>query len=182
MRIVDGVLGALVQAIPDLIPAASQGTMNNVAMGSRGTAGFWDYYETVGGGTGGHALGPGLAAVQSHMTNTLNTPIESVEMHYPLRIRRYQLREGSGGAGAHAGGDGLIREFEFLTPTEVTLLTERRTHAPWGLNGGEPGETGQNLLNGQPVQGKCQFTARTADRLTIISPGGGGWRAQTQAG
>ncbi len=181
MRIVDVVLGALQQAIPDAIPAASQGTMNNVAMGSRGVAGFWDYYETVAGGCGGHPLGPGLAAVQSHMTNTLNTPIESVEMHYPLRIRRYALREGSGGAGLHRGGDGLIREFEFLTPTEVTLLSERRTHAPWGLNGGEPGQVGKNLLNGQPLPGKCQFTAQRADRLTIISPGGGGWSPRQSA-
>lgn len=182
MRIVDVVLGALVQAIPDSIPAASQGTMNNVAMGSRGDGGFWDYYETVAGGSGGHSLGPGLAAVQCHMTNTLNTPIESVEMHYPLRIRRYQLRDGSGGAGLHRGGDGLIREFEFLATTDVTLLTERRTHAPWGLAGGESGQAGINLLNGQPLPGKCQFTARVGDRLTIISPGGGGWRSPQRTG
>lgn len=181
MRIVDVVLGALVQAIPDKIPAAGQGTMNNVAMGSRMEEGFWDYYETVAGGTGAHASGTGLSAVQSHMTNTLNTPIESVEMHYPLRIRRYQIREGSGGSGFHRGGDGLIREFEFLAATDVTLLTERRTHSPWGLAGGDSGQAGVNLLNDQPIPGKCQFTVRVGDRLTIISPGGGGWRSQSPA-
>ncbi|MEX2326469.1 MAG: hydantoinase B/oxoprolinase family protein, partial [Pseudomonadales bacterium] len=136
MRIVDVVLGALSMAMPGSIPAASQGTMNNVAMGNHRTDPSWDYYETIGGGTGAHAGGEGLSAIQSHMTNTLNTPVESLEMHYPVRIREYSIRRGSGGQGRHRGGDGLVREFEFLAPAELTLLTERRSFAPWGLDGG----------------------------------------------
>lgn len=181
MRIVDVVLGALRSALPDRIPAASQGTMNNIAMGSRDrSSGAWDYYETIGGGMGGHRNGAGISAVQSHMTNTLNTPIESLEMHYPLRITRYEIRKGSGGKGRNPGGDGLIREFEFLLPTEVSLLSERRTHAPWGINGGEPGATGRNELDGQLVPGKCQLSIKPGQRLTILTPGGGGWGRQRQ--
>jgi N-methylhydantoinase B len=173
MRIVDAVLGALAQVLPDAIPAASQGTMNNVAMGSR--LARWDYYETIAGGMGASAARRGLSAVQSHMTNTLNTPIESLETHYPLRLRRYALRRGSGGSGRQVGGDGLIREFEFLAPTEVTLLTERRVHPPWGLAGGGNGQCGENRLNGQLLAGKCYFHAVPGDRLEIATPGGGGW-------
>ncbi len=173
MRIVDVVLGALAQVLPDIIPAAAQGTMNNIAMGSR--LAQWDYYETIAGGMGASAGRPGLSAVQSHMTNTLNTPIESLEMHYPLRLRRYALRKGSGGAGRQVGGDGLIREFEFLAPTEVTLLTERRIHPPWGLAGGSSGRCGENRLNGRLLTGKCYFHVVPGDRLAISTPGGGGW-------
>lgn len=172
-RIVDVVLGALAGALPEAIPAASQGTMNNLAMGDDGEH-PWDYYETMAGGTGAHAAGPGLSAVHSHMTNTLNTPIESLEEHYPLRVLRYALRRGSGGAGARRGGDGLIRELEFLAPARFTLLTERRTHRPWGLAGGEPGEAGENRLNGQPLGPKVSVEARPGDRLWLASPGGGG--------
>ncbi len=174
-RVVDVVIGALALAMPERMAAASQGTMNNLAMGSRAEDGRWDYYETLGGGMGGNALHPGLSAVQSHMTNTLNTPIESLEMHYPLRVRRYQLRRGSGGYGVHPGGDGLIREFEFLRPTEVTLLTERRLNAPWGMAGGDNGQVGINRLDGRRLPGKVRFQAGPGQRLTIETPGGGGW-------
>ena len=178
-RIVDVVMGALAQAIPELIPAASHGSMNNVAMGARGDSRNpdkgWDYYETLGGGMGAGPKGGGLSALQTHMTNTLNTPVESLEMHYPLRIRRYQLRRGSGGLGKRTGGDGLVREFEFLQPTTVTLLTERRQHQPWGLNGGAPGSLGINRIDGQVLPAKTTFTAQPGQHLIIETPGGGGW-------
>lgn len=174
-RIVDVVTGALAEALPRRIPAASHGTMNNVAMGGHGVHGHWDYYETIGGGMGAGADGGGISAVQTHMTNTRNTPIESVEMHYPLRIRRYAVWEGSGGDGRRRGGDGLIREYEFLQETSVTLLTERRRHAPWGLNGGEPGRCGENLYMGRALPGKVSFTAAPGTRLVVKTPGGGGW-------
>jgi len=148
-RIVDTVLGALSRAVPERIPAASQGSMNNIAMGGSG----WDYYETIGGGSGGGPCTHGLDGVQTHMTNTLNTPIEVVEMHYPLRIIRYALRSDSGGDGRHRGGAGLYREYEFTTRTSVTLLTERRRHAPWGLAGGQAGLPGRNSINGAPLPG-----------------------------
>ena len=173
-RVVDVVLGALAQAAPEAIPAASQGTMNNVAMGAAGENG-WDYYETMAGGTGAHARGPGLSAVHSHMTNTLNTPIESLESHYPLRVHRYQVRRGSGGDGQFVGGDGLVRELEFLGDAQVTLLTERRRHAPWGLAGGQLGAVGENRHNGELLPPKTSFTARAGDRLLVASPGGGGY-------
>ncbi len=174
-RIVDVIMGALAQAIPDLIPAASHGSMNNVAMGARGAGQNWDYYETLGGGMGAGPHSAGLSALQTHMTNTLNTPVESLEMHYPLRIQRYQIRSGSGGEGKHKGGDGLIREYEFLAPTTVTLLTERRQHQPWGLAGGQPGMVGQNCLDGEALPAKISFSAQPGQRLTVSTPGGGGW-------
>lgn len=173
-RIVDVVLGALAQALPAAIPAASQGTMNNLAMGDAGEK-PWDYYETMAGGAGAHAGGPGLSAVHSHMTNTLNTPIESLEEHYPLRVLRYALRRGSGGAGRWAGGDGIVRELEFLAPARFTLLTERRAHRPWGLAGGGPGAAGENRLNGEPLPAKISAQAVRGDRLLLASPGGGGY-------
>ena len=174
MRACDVVLGALAQAVPALIPAAAHGSMNNVAMGSLDGQ-PWHYYETLAGGSGGHSRGKGLSAVQCHMTNTLNTPVESLEMHYPLRVTRYALRRGSGGAGAHNGGDGLIREFEFLGSARFTLLTERRRVKPWGLGGGEAGAPGENRLNGEPLPGKVSALAKAGDRLSIATPGGGGW-------
>ena len=173
-RIVDAVLKALSVAIPGDIPAASHGSMNNIAMGETG----WDYYETLGGGMGGGPAHPGLSAVQTHMTNTRNTPIEVVEMHYPLRIRRYAVRRGSGGGGRHPGGEGLQREYEFTRPASVTLLTERRRRAPWGLAGGASGKPGRNLLNGAPLPGKCRIDARAGDRLLIETAGGGGWETE----
>lgn len=175
-RVVDVLLGALAQALPGQIPAASHGSMNNVAMGSRGgVSAAWDYYETIGGGMGGSPLTAGLSGVQTHMTNTLNTPVESLERHFPLRVTRYGLRRGSGGAGLHRGGDGLVREFLLLQPAQITLLTERRRLQPWGLAGGQAGATGVNLLNGQPVPAKCQIAGQAGDCLTLMTPGGGGW-------
>jgi N-methylhydantoinase B len=177
-RIVDVVLGALAQAAPERIPAASQGSMNNIAMGGAD----WDYYETLGGGMGAGPLGGGLDAVQTHMTNTRNTPIEVVETQYPLRITRYEIRDGSGGAGRFPGGDGLIREYEFLAETQVTLLTERRRHQPWGLQGGNAGQVGCNALNGVSLPAKASLRARRGDRLTIATPGGGGWGKEQDSG
>ncbi len=174
-RIVDVVMGALAQAIPERIPAASQGSMNNVAMGMRDNARSWDYYETIGGGMGAGPAGGGLHAVQTHMTNTLNTPIEALEMRFPLRVTRYAIRNGSGGRGLRNGGDGLVREFEFLENTRVTLLTERRRIAPWGLQGGNAGARGVNRHNQRMLPGKASLHAHPGDRITIETPGGGGW-------
>ena len=174
-RVVDVVLGALAQALPDRIPAASHGSMNNLAMGSSDPAGPWDYYETIGGGMGAGPSGGGWSGVQTHMTNTLNTPIEVLESRFPVRVRRYALRHGSGGRGARPGGDGLVREIEFLGPAQVTLLTERRRRPPWGLAGGESGAPGSNRLNGAPLPGKVSLPVQAGDRLAIETPGGGGW-------
>ncbi|NOX09601.1 MAG: hydantoinase B/oxoprolinase family protein [Gammaproteobacteria bacterium] len=174
-RIVDVVLGALAQAIPERIPAASQGTMNNLAMGMRSDNVNWDYYETLGGGMGAGPNASGPSAVQTHMTNTLNTPIEVLEMNYPLRVWRYQLRRGSGGVGQHRGGDGLVREYEFLQPAQLTLLTERRRYSPWGLQGGEAGQVGVNLLDGVELPAKVSIKVDKGARLLIETPGGGGW-------
>jgi len=173
-RVVDVVMGALAKAIPQHIPAASHGSMNNVAMGSRGEQ-AWDYYETLGGGMGAGSSGDGLSAVQTHMTNTLNTPIEVLEMHYPLRVQRYEIRRDSGGKGEHRGGDGLIREYEFLAPAQVTLLTERRRHQPWGIGNAEAGKVGENKLNGKFLDAKVSIDVKQADRLCVATPGGGGW-------
>lgn len=176
MRIVDCVLGALAQALPDRIPAASQGTMNNIAMGSRDGK-PWDYYETIGGGTGASVAHDGVSGIQSHMTNTLNTPIESLESHYPLRIASYRLRTDSGGTGQHQGGNGLVRAFEFLATTEVTLITERRDRGPWGLHGGGAGKPGINTLDGEQLPAKCQLTVKPGQVITLETPGGGGFGA-----
>ncbi len=174
-RVVDVVMGALAMAIPHKMAAASQGSMNNIAMGVRSDESAWDYYETMGGGMGASARGDGLSAVQTHMTNTLNTPIESLEIHYPLRITRYEIRDSSGGSGLHRGGNGLLREFEFLDCTQVTLLTERRTHAAWALAGGEAGKVGKNSLNEQVLPPKTTLLANKGDKLCIKTPGGGGF-------
>jgi len=189
-RMVDVICGALAQAIPQRIPAASQGSMNNLAMGSRNggsrnggsttKAQPWDYYETIGGGMGAGQYGGGLSAVQTHMTNTLNTPIEVLEMQFPIRLHRYAIRRGSGGSGQRPGGDGLVREYEFLSSTSVTLLTERRRHTPWGLQGGEPGQKGVNLLNKKPLPGKVSLQLEAGDRLEIQTPGGGGWGTRSK--
>ena len=124
---------------------------------------------------GAGPVADGLDAVQTHMTNTLNTPIESLEMTFPIRINRYQVRRGSGGNGVHTGGAGIVREFEFLQPTTATLLTERRTHAPWGLQGAECGMTGRNLLNRRVIKAKESLALSPGDVLTIETAGGGGW-------
>ncbi len=175
-RIVDVVLGALSRLMPKMIPAASQGTMNNVAMGGLSKArGRWDYYETICGGGGAHAKGPGLNARHTHMTNTLNTPIESLESHYPLRVLEYCMREKSGGCGKFSGGNGVIRTYQFLEDTTITLLTERRFSEPWGLAGAGNGTRGENLLNGKLLPSKFTSTVRRNDVLTIKTPGGGGY-------
>jgi N-methylhydantoinase B len=176
-RVVDVVIGALAKALPDEMPAASHGTMNNLAMGSREQGAEWDYYETIGGGMGASSCSAGLSAIQTHMTNTLNTPIESLEMNFPVRINRYATREGSGGAGLHRGGEGIIREYQFLKAAQVTLLSERRIYAPWGLKGGEPGAKGVSRLNGQLLPPKIALEVKAGDLLTIETPGGGGWGA-----
>ena len=176
-RIVDVVMGALAQALPDKIPAASHGSMNNLAMGYSGGSveDEWDYYETIGGGMGASSLGDGIDAVQTHMTNTRNTPIEVMESSYPVRVKKYAIRKDSGGVGLHKGGDGLVREFEFLKAANVTLLTERRLNPPWSLNGGLNGGCGQNLLNGKALTPKICLDVNKGDCLTIKTPGGGGW-------
>ena len=153
-RIVDAVCGALAQALPEQLAAASQGTMNNLAMGKRGEGG-WDYYETLGGGMGAACNGDGRSARHSHMTNTLNTPVEVLELNYPLRITRYSIREDSGGAGQFRGGDAVVRQYRFLEDAEVCLLTERRTHAPWGLEGGEPGLCGPTSWMAGSYRASC---------------------------
>lgn len=178
-RIVDVLLGALAGACPDRVPAASQGTMNNVALGGRGPAGGWAYYETTAGGGGARPGEDGADAVHSHMTNTLNTPAEALEYSYPLRVLRSEIRRGSGGPGRHSGGDGLVRELEMLAPTRISLLTERRRRGPYGLAGGRPGAPGRNLLvrDGEEheLPAKGTVDARAEDVLRIETPGGGGW-------
>lgn len=170
-RIVDVVLRALASALPEQIPAASQGTMNNLGMGGP----RWSYYETMAGGCGAIHGSDGRSAVHSHMTNTLNTPAEVLEMHYPVRLTRLARRRGSGGAGRWCGGDGLEREFEFLASAELTLITERRVHAPWGLNGGNSGARGENLLDGRPLPAKATVQVQAGQRLLVRTPGGGGY-------
>ncbi len=174
-RIVDVVMGALAQALPDKIPAASHGSMNNLAMGGTWHEQHWDYYETIGGGMGAGPQRDGLSGLQTHMTNTRNTPVEVLESHYPLRVTRYALRHNSGGSGQHRGGDGLIREFEFLDNATVTLLTERRITQPWGLAGGDAAQAGVNKLNDKLLPSKFTGEVKTGDYLTIETPGGGGW-------
>jgi N-methylhydantoinase B len=180
-RIVDVLLKALAQAAPQLVPAASQGTMNNLTIGG------WDarlnrefaYYETVCGGMGARPTADGLPAVHTHMTNSLNTPVEALEYAYPLRVRRYGIRRGSGGQGKHCGGDGAIREIELLTDAQVSLLADRRKLAPYGLQGGAPGQPGRAELikadgQRQALPGKFSLQAERGDRILIETPGGGG--------
>ena len=180
-RITDAVFGALAQALPDRIAAAGQGTMNNCTMGGENADGSpWTYYETLGGGMGAHPQGDGFSGAHVHMSNTLNTPVEALEMAYPLRLTRYHLRRGSGGAGKHQGGDGIVREYEILRPTTATILSERRAIAPWGLAGGGPAEPGRNLLidtdgSEEELSSKVTRRMQPGQRLRIETPGGGGW-------
>jgi len=179
-RIVDVMLGALSKALPEHMPAASQGTMNNVIFGGiSGDGEAWVYYETLAGGMGAHAHGDGLSAVQCHMTNTRNTSIEVLEMHYPLRIRHYGIRNSSGGAGRYRGGDGLVREWEVLAPCHLSLLTERRELAPWGIRGGMDAKKGLNAYyhkrRWHPLPGKGSWSLQAGDRVRIATPGGGGY-------
>jgi N-methylhydantoinase B len=183
-RMVDAVLGALAGALPERVPAASQGTMNNVLIGGLGPEGEpFAYYETIGGGAGASPSGPGVSGIHCHMSNTRNTPAEALEYHYPLRVREYRLRRGSSGAGRHRGGEGLRREIELLAEARVTLLTERRQRGPYGLSGGAPGAPGRNSLALPSPHGRrfCSLPAKTAFDapagaiIRIESPGGGGW-------
>lgn len=178
-RIVDAVLGALAQALPDKIPAASQGTMNNLTVGGVLNGQQFVYYETIGGGHGANPQGNGLSGRHSHMTNTLNTPVEALEYALPLRVLAYALREGSGGMGQYHGGDGILRIYEFLAPATVTVNSERRRHAPYGLHGGETGQQGKNTLHHEghavDIPAKHTLHVQAGDKLTIQTPGGGGW-------
>jgi N-methylhydantoinase B len=160
------------------VPAQGQGTMNNIAFGGAG----WTFYETLGGGQGGGPRGPGPSAVHVGMSNTRNTPVESLETALPIRLDRYAVRRGSGGAGRHAGGDGVVRAYRVLEPCTVTLLTERRRHAPRGAAGGSPGLPGRNLLNAEQLPAKCRVSLVAGDVLTIETPGGGGWGVGSGAG
>jgi N-methylhydantoinase B len=181
-RIVDVLLLALAQAIPDRIPAAASGTMNNLTIGGidpRSGAPF-AYYETIAGGMGARPMKNGVSGVHTHMTNSLNTPAEALEYAYPLRVRRYALRPGSGGAGKYFGGDGIVREIEVLTDCDVTLLSDRRARAPWGLNGGGEGTLGKTSVirvdgSVEEIPGKFSARLRAGERIRIESPGGGGW-------
>jgi N-methylhydantoinase B len=179
-RIVDVLFGALAQALPDRCPAASQGTMNNIAMGGfdRVRNRAFAYYETMGGGMGARPNADGMSGVHDHMSNTLNTPIEAFESEYPLRVRRYLLRRGTGGSGGFSGGDGLQRDLLFLEDATVTLLTERRRRHPYGLQGGAEAATGENLLQGEHEQmlpAKALIQVRAGDTVSIRTPGGGGF-------
>ena len=180
-RITDVLMMAFGQALPDLIPALSQGTMNNTTVGGADprTGEVFAYYETVGGGMGAGPGGPGLSGVHVHMTNSLNTPIEALEHAYPLRVVRYAIRHGSGGAGLHHGGDGLRRDLMLLAPAQVTLLCERRVRGPSGGRGGSAGAPGENVLvregTERPLPGKVTFEALPGDVVSVRSPGGGGW-------
>jgi len=169
-RVTDTILAALADAGLD-VPAQGQGTMNNVTFGGEG----WTFYETLGGGQGASARGPGPSAVHVGMSNTRNTPIEALEHAYPIRIDEYAVRRGSGGRGAHAGGDGVVRRYRVLAPCTATLLTERRRRAPAGAAGGDNGAAGRNLLNGRELPAKCRVELMPGDVLTIETPGGGGW-------
>lgn len=176
-RIVDVVFRALSNALPQVIPAAGQGTMNNVAFGGidRGSRRPFAYYETLGGGMGAGPRHDGLSGVHVAMSNTLNTPVEALESELPVRMTHYRLRHGSGGSGLSRGGDGLERGYHFLAPVRGSVISERRAVSPWGLRGGEPGRAGRNLLNGEELPSKAEFTAEVGDVLTIETPGGGGW-------
>jgi N-methylhydantoinase B len=180
-RTTDVLFAAFAKALPALMPAQSQGTMNNTTVGGTDprTGDAFAYYETVGGGMGAGPSGPGLSGVHVHMSNSLNTPIEALEHAYPLRVARYQIRRGSGGAGRHRGGDGLRRDLMVLGPARVALLTERRTTGPRGAQGGEDGAPGENVLIRagveEPLPSKTTFSLEAGDVVSIRTPGGGGW-------
>jgi N-methylhydantoinase B len=182
-RIVDVLLRALAKAVPARVPAASAGTMSNLTIGGidARTGEPFTYYETAAGGMGARPGLDGISGVQTHMTNSLNTPIEALEYAYPLRMRRYAYRYGSGGAGEFRGGDGLVREVEMLAPAQVTLLADRRVLRPYGLQGGEEGESGRACIvragtaEETELPGKCSRRVSPGDVLRIETPGGGGW-------
>lgn len=175
-RVADVVFAALAEAAPKRIPAGGQGTMNNLIIGSSEFA----YYETIGGGAGATARSDGVSGVQVGMTNTLNTPIEALEAAYPLRIERYALRDGTGGCGRFNGGDGLIRSVRVETDATLSLLTERRRHAPRGVLGGSDGTPGRNLVDGEEVGAKVTLDIEAGTLVTVETPGGGGYGDPTE--
>jgi N-methylhydantoinase B len=180
-RIVDVLFKALAQALPDRIPAASQGTMNNLTMGGFDprTGQEFSYYETIAGGMGARPSLDGMSGVHTHMTNSLNTPAEALEYAYPLRVREYRLRSNSGGNGQQHGGDGVVREIETLVQTRMSLLADRRKRGPYGLFGGDDGQPGVNTIiregQAEPINAKSSHEMTAGDRVRIESPGGGGW-------
>jgi N-methylhydantoinase B len=181
-RIVDVLLRALAQAIPDRIPAAASGTMNNLTIGGidTRTGEPFTYYETIAGGMGARPTKDGVAGVHTHMTNSLNTPAEALEYAYPLRVRSYSLRAGSGGRGTFHGGEGIVREIEVLADCEVTLLADRRSRGPWVLSGGSEGAAGKATIVHkdralESMPGKFSTRLRSGERIRIETPGGGGW-------
>ncbi len=187
-RTVDVLMRALAQALPERVPAASSGTMNNLTIGGidpRSGAPF-AYYETVAGGMGARPTSDGLSGVHTHMTNSLNTPAEALEYAYALRVKRYSYRPGSGGDGMYRGGDGLIREIELLSDAQVTLLADRRKIPPYGLAGGAPGKRGvTTLIQGQTeseLPSKCSLSASSGSVIRIETPGGGGWGVKERFG
>jgi len=181
-RIVDTLLRALAQAMPDRVPAGSSGTMNNLTIGGideRNGEPF-AYYETIAGGMGARPDRAGVNGVHTHMTNSLNTPAEALEYAYPLRVTRYSLRQGSGGAGKFRGGDGIVREVELLSDAEVTLLADRRSRGPYGLAGGDDGFAGKTSVihndgSVEVLPGKTSVRLKKGEKVRIESPGGGGW-------
>jgi N-methylhydantoinase B len=179
-RIVDVLFRALSLALPGRIPAASQGTMNNLTIGGLDERGAeFSYYETVAGGMGARSTADGLSGVHTHMTNSLNTPAEALEYAYPLRVVRYELRKGSGGGGEHRGGDGIIRELEALVPARMSILSDRRKHAPFGLAGGKDGKPGRNSIirggKAKAVSSKGTWDLEAGDHVLVETPGGGGF-------
>jgi N-methylhydantoinase B len=188
-RIVDVLLKALAQAIPDRIPAAAAGTMNNLTIGGidpRSSEPF-AYYETIAGGMGARPGKDGVSGVHTHMTNSLNTPAEALEYAYPVRLRRYSLRPGSGGRGRYTGGDGIVREIEVLTDAQVTVLADRRSRGPYGLSGGSEGAPGRTIIvrgdgSEEELPGKTSVRLRSGDRVRVESPGGGGWGTPGKTG
>jgi N-methylhydantoinase B len=187
-RIVDVLLRALAQALPDRIPAASSGTMNNLTIGGMdsrsGVATPFAYYETIAGGSGASAAHDGVSGVHTHMTNSLNTPAEALEYAYPFRVTRYALRAGSGGEGVHRGGDGIIREIEVLEDSTVTILSDRRKSRPYGLAGGDDGMPGRSEVvradgTTEVLPGKASTHLRRGGRIRIATPGAGGWGERT---
>jgi N-methylhydantoinase B len=178
-RIVDVLLKALAQILPEKIPAASSGTMNNLTIGGIDPRNgqTYAYYETIAGGSGARPNGDGVSGVHTHMTNSLNTPVEALEYAYPFRVRRYGYRKNSGGKGKFTGGDGIIREIEILGDAQITMLSDRRLFAPYGLNGGGDGAKGRTFLNEKELPGKFNAEIKSGAILRIETPGAGGWGA-----
>jgi N-methylhydantoinase B len=188
-RIVDVLFKALAKALPEHIPAASQGTMNNLTIGGTDSRPGHDgvefsYYETVAGGMGARPEHDGMSAVHTHMTNSLNTPAEALEYAYPLRVREYGIRKDSGGRGEHRGGDGVVREIETLVPARMSLLADRRKRGPYGLSDGEDGQPGNAAIihedRPRKIGSKGTWELKAGDRVRIETPGGGGYGKKEQ--